>query len=581
MPTDRQDHLVTEQMAGELHSSTRLSATVFVGERSYTLGLPTEGVVVLGRSSDVELPLPSASVSRRHARLVLHDDGARATVADLGSRNGTLVNGLRVDGERAVQHGDEVSLGDVRLLFLRASAVPPSTIVYQPRALFQQTLASEVAAATQAGTPLWLFALQLPEPWDGATRFLRALESLPRVGHYGILGDTVIGVAAPRTRDDEALEIEEMFVKAMGEVGLAPACGVAGLRRGASATDLIDLALEKLEGAPPGAGDLLGPVALDPVMVTVLEQAKQLAASPLHLLLVGETGAGKEVLARFVHEASGRTGPLVCVNAAALPDALLESELFGHERGAFSGAAQAKVGLIEAAHKGTLFLDEIGELPLTMQAKLLRVLEDYSVRRVGATTERKVDVRFVSATNRDLEEEVRERRFRQDLLFRLNAGMLRVPPLRERRTEIPALAALFLRRAATARGIAPPAIGAAAHDLLSAYAWPGNVRELRNAMDRAFALSGGATIAPKHLPESIASGLAAAPMSARGVPTVMPPAATDGAGAPIRETMAQYERDRIVRALDEAGGNQTRAAELLGIPRRTLAYRMRRLGLLA
>jgi DNA-binding NtrC family response regulator len=228
-----------------------------------------------------------------------------------------------------------------------------------------------------------------------------------------------------------------------------------------------------------------------------------------------------------------------------------------------------------------------------MQAKLLRVLEDFTLRRVGATTERKVDVRVVSATNRNLEDAVRTREFRQDLLFRLNAGILRIPPLRERRSEIAPLANLFLARAAAARNMSAPKISAAALTVLEEHDWPGNIRELRNVMDRALALANGASVAPKHLPETLdrgnASPLSLAPP--RAAISLPPPHVDAGAGAGtgtgagseagggMRDSVASYERERIEQALAQSEGNQTRAALLLGIPRRTLAYRMNRLGI--
>ncbi len=591
--------LLTEQAVTSIATSERLCAVVSLAAKSFTFALPPSGSLVLGRADGAGLHLPSNRVSRAHARLDMTHDGEAAVLTDLGSRNGTLVNGIAVAEPRVIRHGDEVAVGDARILFLRGSAIPYDTIALFPRSAFVDQLAEDVARASASGAPLYLFALALPEPWHQAAGVRRALEALPRMGYFGVLADNVLAVAAPKTREDEALAIEEMLVGAMRGAGAPPACGMVAARRGASATDLVDEAIDSIaRSSTTNEGRSEGdPVLRSPLMVDLFEQAGNLARSPLHLLVVGETGAGKEVLARFIHKASGRRGPLVSINCAALPDALLESELFGHERGAFSGATQAKVGLIEAAHNGTLFLDEIGELPLAMQAKLLRVLEDTCVRRVGATVDRKVDVRFVSATNRNLEEAVRERTFRQDLLFRLNAGILSIPPLRDRRGEIGPLAQFFLERGAAARGLPVPKIAPVTISLLERYDWPGNVRELRNVMDRALALANGATVAPKHLPESIERAVAPPPSSARSLPpfTMPPPARSvppplprpstpfavtpaEGVGT-IRDEVADYERERIENALREAGGNQTKAAALLGIPRRTLAYRMNRLGI--
>jgi two-component system response regulator AtoC len=335
-----------------------------------------------------------------------------------------------------------------------------------------------------------------------------------------------------------------------------------------SARDRIAQTVAALACAPPEEGRVEQPLIADAAMMRLYDEARRIAKSSLAVLVVGETGVGKEIFARAIHDTSGRTGPLVCVNAAAIPEQLLESELFGHEKSAFSGATTAKIGLVESAAGGTLFLDEIGELPLSMQAKLLRVLEDRRVRRVGSTVERAVDVRVVAATNSDLEIHVREGRFRRDLLFRLAGSTLSIPPLRERPADVMRLADMFLSRAAAALGApqlrwAPETLAA-----LEGYAWPGNVRELRNVVDRAAALAvhTGCIIDAACLPPTVREG----------APTVPPPDPDDEA---VRYSVRRYERQCIIDALHRTGGNKTRAAEMLGLPRRTLAYRMSLLGI--
>jgi DNA-binding NtrC family response regulator len=273
------------------------------------------------------------------------------------------------------------------------------------------------------------------------------------------------------------------------------------------------------------------------------------AASELSVLVMGETGVGKEVTARAIHDGSPRAkGAFVRVNCAALAESLLDSELFGHEKGAFTGATTAKAGLIESANGGTLFLDEIGEAPLSVQAKLLRTLESREVRRVGGVESRHVDVRFVVATNRDLPELVESGAFRRDLYYRLNGITIVVPPLRERKDEILPLARSFAGKAR---------ISAAAEAALRAHAFPGNVRELKNAVERAVVLSRGGEILPEHLLLEAAKS---------------PP-------APLAEEVDALEHQRILQALEEAGGNQTRAAQILGMPRRTLITKIERFGL--
>lgn len=309
-------------------------------------------------------------------------------------------------------------------------------------------------------------------------------------------------------------------------------------------------------------------IVREPAMVELHALAARAAAAPINVLLLGETGVGKEVLAAAIHRASARHhAPLLTINCAAFAESLLESELFGHERGAFTGAVVAKPGLFEAASGGTLFLDEIGEMSLSTQARLLRVIEMREVLRVGATTPRRIDVRFIAATNRDLDAEVRAGAFRQDLFFRLNAMCLRIPPLRERPRELEPLALTFLERAAGQMGHArPPALSPKALEAMRQHAWPGNIRELRNAMERALVMCTGEQILPEHLqldaPSSSSSGRVTA--SGRGS---------------LREDIELLERARIIEALSLCRGNQTQAARALGISRRTLVSRLGELGL--
>ena len=292
--------------------------------------------------------------------------------------------------------------------------------------------------------------------------------------------------------------------------------------------------------------------------------ARKVAGSTINVLIVGETGAGKEVLARAIHDASPRADhPLVCLNCAALSDSLLEGELFGYEKGAFTGAFHAKPGLLEAAASGTLFLDEIGEMSLVIQAKILRALESREVLRLGATRPRPVDVRFLAATNRNLEEAVAAKTFREDLYFRLNGITLAIPPLRERVDEIAFLARLFLERAARSIGRRPPLLAPEVVARLQSHTWPGNIRELRNVMERALVLAASGRITLDHLPlEAMARPLE--PQAAVTAAVDRPPT-----------TMAEIERRSILEALERCAGNQTRAAELLGMPRRTFCKRLR------
>ncbi|MFN0086105.1 MAG: sigma-54-dependent transcriptional regulator [Blastocatellia bacterium] len=274
------------------------------------------------------------------------------------------------------------------------------------------------------------------------------------------------------------------------------------------------------------------------------------------VLITGESGTGKELVARAVHDLSGRRGTFVPLNCAAIPSELIESELFGHTGQAFTGAKHMRPGLFEAADGGTIFLDEVGELPLPVQPKLLRVLQEGMVRRVGTDYERSVNVRLVAATNQDLEEEVLHGRFRQDLFWRLNVIHLRVPPLRERAYDIPLLVEYFVAKAADAAGIPTPDVLPETLAVLTAYVWPGNVRELQNAIERAVALARGISLTPEDLPERVRASGQAAAFIVR---------ASDG-----NLTLREIERDYILEVMRKVGGNKSRAAELLGLDRKTL-----------
>jgi two-component system response regulator AtoC len=323
-----------------------------------------------------------------------------------------------------------------------------------------------------------------------------------------------------------------------------------------------------------------GVVVVDPCMQALYEQVTRAALSPISVLLLGETGVGKGVLARAIHDLSPRKdGPFVALNCAALTESLLQSELFGHEKGAFTGALQAHAGLLEAASGGSVFLDEIGELPLSIQTKLLRAVEDRKVLRVGARVERAVDVRFIAATHRDLESEADAGLFRQDLFYRLNGISFTIPPLRERRAEIRALCRMFLARYKGELGRSTPqTISPEALSLLERYPWPGNVRELRNVVERGAVLCSDDELRPEHLPPRVLNGVVMG-VPARPQPT---PASFEKTRENVllcaRNELQALERQRITEALEQCAGNQTRAAQALGVSRRTLVSRLGALG---
>jgi two-component system response regulator HydG len=311
-------------------------------------------------------------------------------------------------------------------------------------------------------------------------------------------------------------------------------------------------------------GNLVGE---SPCMRQVREVILRVAASDATVLLTGESGTGKELVARELHRASRRDpGPFVAINCAAMPEALLESELFGHAKGAFTDARQQHDGLFIQASGGTLFLDEVGDMPLALQPKLLRVLQERTVRPVGSTTEQPIDVRVVAATNRDLDDAVEQGSFRADLLYRLKVIEISVPPLRERMNDVLLLAQLFLERFGERMSKSVTGITAPAAEKLVAYSWPGNVRELQNCMERAVVFAQHDQITVEDLPDNIRQHKATRVILDTSDPSTLP-------------TLQQVEKRYVERVLHACGGNKRRAARILGVDRKTLYRRMERYGL--
>ncbi len=319
----------------------------------------------------------------------------------------------------------------------------------------------------------------------------------------------------------------------------------------------------KAQLATLGAGGLIGNA---PAFRAVMDALRQAAPTSATVLLTGESGTGKELAARMLHDLSPRgAGPFVPIHCAAIPEGLLEAELFGHERGAFTGAAARKEGRFERAHGGTLFLDEIGEMTPAVQVKLLRVLQDGVVERFGGTQPLQVDVRLVAATHRDLPAEVKAGRFREDLFYRLDVVTVRMPPLRERRDDVPLLAAAFLKRLAERHGKAIHGFTAGAAAALEAADWPGNVRELEHAVERAVVLCRGDTVDVGDLPEAL-----------RGAaPGALPPAAS-AIAIPVGTPMEEVERMVIRETLRHTRGDKNLAAQILGIAARTIYRKLDR-----
>lgn len=317
-----------------------------------------------------------------------------------------------------------------------------------------------------------------------------------------------------------------------------------------------------------GRNGFSGIISRNPLMQDIFSQIMKVTDLKTSILITGESGTGKELVAKAIHQNSHRsTNTFVAVNCGAIPETLLESELFGHVRGAFTDASADRTGLFEQADDGTLFLDEIGEMPLSLQVKLLRVLQEEEIRRVGEAVPRKINVRIISATSRDLEAETRLGRFREDLYFRLNVFAIQLPPLRERLDDIPLLSDHFLMTSPVGKGRSPIRIGADAMRHLLTYAWPGNIRELQNVIERAMILCDGTVITAQCLPPAIRGG----------VNRRVAPLSDDNLS--IKKAENAIERDLIRKALTKAGGNRTHAAKMLEISHRSLLYKLKEYGI--
>jgi two-component system, NtrC family, response regulator AtoC len=569
----------------------RAVLVVYDGEgremRTRTFELPDGAQLTVGRAHHAIVQVDSEKVSRIHARVLRRGDVL--SVEDMASRNGTWVNGVAITGTRRLGPGDIVVIGPAMLV---ASLMTPAFAAPRDdgsRSL-EERLAAEIDRGHRYRRRFGLVRLrfaneggEIDEAIDRVAAALRVMDVmyecapselgilLPELDAAGAADAARALADAARMQADGGLAPLEVSagVAAYPEHGTTPGALIA--RAGAA----LESALRNRDdvGAPPPEEAELGatgPVVIAPPMRRVYELVHRVADHPITVLVYGETGVGKDVVACALHRASERRDkPLVRLNCASLPESLLESELFGHERGAFTGADRLKRGYFEVAHGGTLFLDEIGELSAGTQAKLLRVLEARQITRVGGTAEIEVDVRVVCATNRDLEAEVARGGFRSDLFFRISAFAVLVPPLRDRPEEIVPLAEHFLACAAAAGRRPAPALTDAAVAALRSYPWPGNVRELRNTMERAYVVHSDGIVRREDLPDRAVQQLG------QSKPASF---AFDGR-RDIRAHVAELEREAIVAALEACGGSQKRAAQKLGVSRRALIYRMEKHGL--
>jgi len=603
----------------------------------------------IGRNASNRLRIADLSISREHC--LICGQGGQFLLRDLESRNGTFVNGTPI-GERWLEHGDEIRIGDSLFLFL----LQDDEVAAQPVLRLDDRDLSGATVVLRGEDALYLRPEKFGELAAGSqiARNLQALlkistvvNSIRKLDALGrkLLENVIEAVPAQRAAvlliGEVVEEFTSVFVldRRLGTVQPFPVSStvirkVVQEKAGVLSNDiledhtfneaksLIDSQTRSLLAVPMLVFDkVLGVIYLDssdpaarldsnhlqlltaiaaisavafdnarhvewlegenqrlqeeigiehnmvgesPAIRAIHERIAKVAPTNSTVLITGESGTGKELVARAIHENSSRAGqPFVAINCAALSEALLESELFGHERGAFTGAIAQKKGKLEVAHGGTVFLDEIAELSPLLQPKLLRVLQERELERVGGTRPIKVDIRLIAATNKDLEEAVREKKFRQDLFYRLNVIALRIPPLRERREDIPLLTSYFAAKYGEklnrrVRGVSPKA---RAH--LMRYDWPGNVRELENAIERAVVLGSAAVILPEDLPEAL-------------LETEPPP----GAGIPkYHEAVIEAKKQLIRNALEQAHGSQVEAAKLIGVHPNYLSRLIRNLNL--
>ena len=553
-----------------------------------THSLPVRGKLVIGRSLQADVRIVHPSISRRHA--VLHV-GATLQIEDLGGENGTRIGERRLaPGELVtIVAGQVVDLGSV-MAVIQADGSSTRPRQLWPHDHFEVRLEDEcrrAAPATGAFTIVRLHA-------SGAVAVAVIEETLfASVRPHDVIAAYAPGeyeLLFPDTARADAVPTIRKITEHLTAEGAIVRSGLACYPKdGRTPEALVEAACAAVHDLPREASTafvLVGQGA----MAELHRIIDRIAIGTISVLLLGETGVGKEVMAEAVHRRSLRSKmPFLRLNCAALAETLLESELFGHEKGAFTGAMQPKQGMLELSEGGTVFLDEVGELSSSLQVKLLRVIEERRVWRVGALKPRDINVRFISATNRDLEAESTAGTFRQDLYFRLNGITLWIPPLRERTSEIEGLARAFIAEAWRRAGRATsPTISDEALDLLKHYRWPGNIRELRNVIERAVLLTPGDVILPEHLPLEKMSANATAGAALREPPATAgtnpnmeqaspgarerPPAGAGLAG--LRDEVEAMERQGVIDALARCGGNQTQAAKLLGISRGTLVSRL-------
>ena len=549
--------------------------------------LPKNGNLTIGRADNADIRITDPLASRLHARLHV-GEGGLFEIEDIGSINRTKVRDVALEhGARvAVVPGEAVTIGSTILMVQETRAAARNRRVW-PHTHFEARIEEECSSGTRNPFAIIRLAVEGNQPAgtvaDAISPALRTSDML------ALFGPSDYEIFLPATPPELSSAINNDLIGRLRALSIVARTGIAcHPRDGQTPEALVARSSERLRGKETPA-PVDGVVVEDPRMRRVYGLATSAARGTISILILGETGVGKDVMAQEIHRLSPRAkAPFVAINCAAVSEGLLESELFGHEKGAFTGATEAKAGLLETAPGGTVFLDEIGDMPPKLQATLLRVIQTRQLQRVGSLKTRPIDVRFIAATHRNLEAEIAAGRFRQDLYYRLNGISLDIPPLRERRSEILPLVRSFAAQFAREAGDkSAPEISADAARILEAYPWKGNVREVRNVVERALLLCDGPEILPEHLPVEtmaansisfsvpapVAVASIAIPVSGEPVPSA------NGSGRPTAPTgVVDEEKDRILRVLAEHAGNQTQAAKALGIARSTLIARLESYG---
>jgi transcriptional regulator with GAF, ATPase, and Fis domain len=572
--------------------------------------------LIIGRDPSCSIPLKDVIASRKHCRIDRNDH--HFTVVDLDSRNGTFVNGTPVR-ERVLQHGDRIEIGRSVLVFLESEEESPKTIDSDSKlvAIPTSRLRLEDALYLEpekllASAPL---TARMVRGLDAILKLSRSVQAVrTSVQLERILTEAALKVVPAKHGSvillDEQVEIQSTIVQQARDQRIAilsnevesgaegPSALLAApliLRDRVSAvlyleTDDRSVRFDEDHLQLTSAIASIGAVALDnvqhlnkmeennrrlveqlrgqhaligetPVMKELQLQIAKVAAADATVLIIGETGTGKEIVAHAIHLNSERSEhPFLAINCATLSESLLESELFGHEKGAFTGAIAQKKGKLEIADGGTVFLDETAEIPLTVQAKLLRVIQERQFERVGGTRPIKVNIRLIAATNGNLQDAVRKGEFREDLFYRLNVIRIQMPPLRQRREDILLLASYFTSKFAAKLGGRIRGISPEAKKLLTNYDWPGNVRELENAIERAVVFESGEMILPEDLPETVLD-------------------ASSHKSTRYFETIQETTKKLVEEALRKADGNHSEAAKYLGVHPNNLYRMIKNLGI--